>query len=75
MLSPVELQLVKVGLFVLIFCAIYAVVYSMVEASRRRKFEQKLLAVLSRLDENVMDSQSGVYSVLLSIEKHMRMRS
>ena len=74
MLSPIELQLIKIGFCVLIFCSIYAVVYSMVEASRRRLFEQKLLAVLSRADENVLASQASQYTVLLSIEKSLRSR-
>ena len=74
MISPVELQLIKIGLCVLLFCAIYSVVYSMVEASRRRTFEKKLLAVLSRADETVLESQSGLYAVLTSIEKHLQAR-
>jgi hypothetical protein len=74
MIGPIELQLMKVGLCVLIFCSIYAVVYSIMEASRRRLFEQKLLALLARADENVLASQSSQYNVLLSIEKSLRSR-
>ena len=74
MIGPIELQLMKVGLCVLIFCSIYAVVYSIMEASRRRLFEQKLLALFARADENVLASQSSQYTVLLSIEKSLRSR-
>jgi hypothetical protein len=74
MLGPIELQVMKIGFGILVFCSIYAVVYSMVEASRRRQFEQKLLDVLLRADENVLASQSSQYTALLSIEKNLRSR-
>lgn len=74
MISPIELQLMEVGLAVATFCAIYAVVYSMVEASRRRKFEQQMLSIISGMDKTILDSQAGIYEVLLSIDKRLQNR-